>query len=90
MAGADSEVPIADLSGERVRWYHSLRTRIALWSGLLTLLFLLAVTLATAWYLRREILDSAQRDTRATTIEAAGRLDDRLRTLTVPLLVVGS
>ena len=65
MAGADSEVPIADLSGERVRWYHSLRTRIALWSGLLTLLFLLAVTLATAWYLRREILDSAQRDTRA-------------------------
>ena len=43
MAGADSEVPIADLSGERVRWYHSLRTRIALWSGLLILLFLLAV-----------------------------------------------
>ena len=68
---------------EGVRWYHSLRTRIALWSGLITLLFLLGVTLATAWYLRREILDDAQRDTRASTIEAAGRLEDELRTLTL-------
>jgi sigma-B regulation protein RsbU (phosphoserine phosphatase) len=68
---------------DEVRWYHSLRTRIALWSGLTTLLFLLGVTLVTAWYLRREILDSARRDTRATTIAAAGRLDDNLRTLTI-------
>ena len=49
MAGADSEVPIANLSGERVRWYHSLRTRIALWSGLLTLLFLLSVLVLMAF-----------------------------------------
>jgi sigma-B regulation protein RsbU (phosphoserine phosphatase) len=68
---------------DEVRWYHSLRTRIALWSGLTTLLFLLGVTLATAWYLRREVLENARRDTRATAIGAAGRLDDNLRTLTV-------
>ncbi|KAF1694925.1 SpoIIE family protein phosphatase [Pseudoxanthomonas koreensis] len=68
---------------ESVRWYHSLRTRIALWSGLSTLLFLLAVTLATAAYLRREILDNAQRDNRATAGEAAERLETSLRTLTV-------
>ena len=68
---------------ESVRWHESLRTRIALWSGLTTLLFLLGVTLATAWYLRREILDSAQRDNRATASEAAERLDNSLRTLTI-------
>ncbi|GAB3510115.1 SpoIIE family protein phosphatase [Pseudoxanthomonas daejeonensis] len=78
-----ADMPNAAATPETVRWYHSLRTRIALWSGLTTLLFLLGVTLATAWYLRREILDSAQRDTRASTIEAAGRLEDELRTLTL-------
>jgi len=83
MSSDASEVPAAAVPGESVHWYHSLRTRIALWSGLTTLAFLLGVTLATAWYLYREILDSAQRDTRATTIAAAGRLDDNLRTLTV-------
>jgi len=83
MADVSTDVPDPSAPDGKVRWYHSLRTRIALWSGLLTLLFLLGVTLATAWYLRREILDNAQRDTRATTIEAAGRLEDNLRTLTI-------
>jgi len=67
----------------RVRWYHSLRTRIALWCGLLILVFLVGVTLASAWYLRREILDNARRDTRATAADAAGRLENNLRTLTI-------
>ena len=66
-----------------VPWYYSLRTRIALWCGLLILLFLVGVTLATAWYLRNEILDSARRDTRATAADAAERLETSLRTLTV-------
>ena len=79
-----SETPdVPDAVPAEVRWHHSLRTRIALWSGLTTLLLLLGVTLATAWYLRREILDNARRDTRATAITAAGRLDDNLRTLTI-------
>ncbi|UWX04159.1 hypothetical protein H1235_01945 [Pseudoxanthomonas sp. NC8] len=79
----NTELPYAAIAGD-VRWYDSLRTRVALWSGALTLLFLLGVTVVTSWYLRREILDRAQRDTRATTIAAAGRLDDNLRTLTQP------
>ncbi|WP_372016645.1 SpoIIE family protein phosphatase [Pseudoxanthomonas sp. 10H] len=78
----NTELPPAAIAGH-VRWYHSLRTRIALWSGLTTLLFLLGVTVATIWYVRHEILDRARRDTRATTIAAAGRLDDNLRTLTL-------
>jgi sigma-B regulation protein RsbU (phosphoserine phosphatase) len=80
---SESDVPNATVPGDHVRWYHSLRTRIALWSGLIILLFLLLVTLATAAYLRREILESAQRDTRASTIEAAARLEDKLRNLTI-------
>ncbi len=68
---------------EPVRWYHSLRTRIALWSGLSTLLFLLGVTLVTAGYLRSEILDNARRDNRATASEAADRLETSLRTLNI-------
>lgn len=76
----NTELPYAAIAGD-VRWYDSLRTRIALWSGALTLLFLVGVTVVTGWYLRREILDRAQRDTRATAISAAGRLDDTLRPL---------
>ena len=83
MSSGSSEVPKAALSGDEVRWHDSLRTRIALWSGGLTLLFLIGVILATAWYLRREILDNAQRDTRATALEAAARMDDNLRTLSI-------
>lgn len=78
-----SDAAGAEPPRESVRWHHSLRTRIALWSGLSTLLFLLAVTLATAWYLRREILDNARRDNRATASEAADRLETSLRTLTI-------
>ena len=48
MAKADPELPTAGLPGDRVRWYHSLSTRIAAWSGLLILLFLPA--LYTAWF----------------------------------------
>ncbi|HET6397728.1 MAG TPA: hypothetical protein VFF91_12950 [Pseudoxanthomonas sp.] len=60
---------------ERVRWHRSLRTRIAVWSGLITLLFLLLVTLASAAYLRAQILERARLDTRATTLDAAERLE---------------
>ncbi|MBO9715410.1 MAG: hypothetical protein J7507_01000, partial [Pseudoxanthomonas sp.] len=83
MTSDTPDLPDTPAAADEVRWHHSLRTRIALWSGLTTLLFLLGVTLATAWYLRREILDNARRDTRATTINSAGRLDDNLRTLTI-------
>ena len=78
------EVPLAGTGADRkVRWLYSLRTRIALASGLITLLFLLVVTLATAWYLRQKILDTAQADTLETTRAAARGLAENLRTITV-------
>ena len=67
----------------QVRWHHSLRTRIALWAGAIIFLILLAATMATGWYVRRQILDHAQRETQAMTTDAAEHLETRLQTLTV-------
>ncbi|MET0809200.1 MAG: SpoIIE family protein phosphatase [Pseudoxanthomonas sp.] len=64
-----------------VNWRRSLRTRIALWSGALNLLVLLLVTAATAWFVRDLILDSARRDTQASTEEAARRLETTLHSV---------
>lgn len=64
-------------------WRSSLRTRIALWAGLVNVVLLLVLVLATAWFARRMILDDARRDTRATTQEAAQRLDGALHVVTI-------
>lgn len=69
--------------GQRVGWLYSLRTRIALASGLITLVFMLGVTLATAWYLRREILGNAQAETRDMAQASARGLAENLRSITV-------
>jgi sigma-B regulation protein RsbU (phosphoserine phosphatase) len=49
---------------------------------------LLLVTAAIAWFARDRILDSAKRDTRASTQEAAQRLDTTMRTVTITALGV--
>ncbi|MEI2796195.1 SpoIIE family protein phosphatase [Pseudoxanthomonas sp. F11] len=64
-------------------WRSSLRTRIALWAGLVNVALLLLLVLGTAWFARRLILDDARRDTHATTQEAAQRLDGALHVVTI-------
>ncbi len=66
-----------------VRWRDSLRTRIALWSGLLNLALVLLVTLATAWFAHRAILADTRRNVRATTQEAAHRLEGAMVPITI-------
>lgn len=68
---------------DRVRWRDSLRTRIALWSGLLNLVLVLLVTLATAWFAQRSILADTRRNVRATTQEAAHRLEGAMVPITI-------
>lgn len=64
-------------------WRSSLRTRIALWAGLVNVALLVLLVLATAWFARRLILDDARRDTYATAQEAAQRLDGALHVVTI-------
>lgn len=66
-----------------VRWGRSLRTRIALWAGLVNVVLLLLLTLSAAWFGRRAIEEDARNDTRASTQEAAWRLDDAMRVVTI-------
>jgi len=82
MTGNDGEHD-SQMPADAVHWRGSLRTRIALWSGLITLLLLLLVTVATAWFVRQLILDGAQRDTRASAHDAAERLERTLNTVTI-------
>ncbi|WP_149196159.1 SpoIIE family protein phosphatase [Luteimonas suaedae] len=82
MPGNDEEHD-PQVQADAVHWRGSLRTRIALWSGLITLLLLLLVTVATAWFMRQMIIDGAQLDTRASAREAAERLGRTLRTVTI-------
>lgn len=66
-----------------VHWRRSLRTRIALWSGAVTASLLLLIFVAAALLLRERIIESAQRDTRASAHEAAERLDGNLGTTAI-------
>lgn len=66
-----------------VHWRDSLRTRIALWSGLLNLVLVLLVTLATAIFAHRAILSDTRRNVRATTQEAAQRLKSAMVPITI-------
>src|SRR6218665_1919901 len=73
---------VPDVAGA-AHWRSSLRTRIALWAGLVNVVLLVLLVLATAWFARRLILDDARRDTHATTQEAAQRLDGALHVVTI-------
>src|SRR3546814_70007 len=64
-----------------IHWRRSLRTHVALWSGALAAVVLLLIFVAVALLLRERIVDDAQRDTRASTREAAERLDGNLGTV---------
>lgn len=77
-----SVVPERDVAGA-AHWRSSLRTRIALWAGLVNVVLLLLLVVATAWFARRMILDDARRDTLATTQEAAQRIDGALHVVTI-------
>ncbi|HVI58117.1 MAG TPA: SpoIIE family protein phosphatase [Luteimonas sp.] len=61
-----------------VRWRHSLRTHVALWSGAVATGLLLVIFVVAAVLLRERIIDNAQLDTRASAHEAAERLDGDL------------
>lgn len=78
-----SSVVPARNGASAAHWRSSLRTRIALWAGLVNLVLLVLLVLATAWFARRMILDDARRDTHATTQEAANRLDGALHVVTI-------
>lgn len=74
------------LSPERtgvVHWRRSLRTRIALWSGVINVAVLLLLAVGIAWFARRLIIEDARRDTIASTQEAADRLDTALRAVVI-------
>ena len=88
MPGAGPDQRSATVPADAVRWRGSLRTKIALWSGAVNVAMLLLVTAAIAWVARGQILDSAKRETRASTQEAAQRLDTTLRTVTITALGV--
>ncbi|SDQ29755.1 sigma-B regulation protein RsbU (phosphoserine phosphatase) [Pseudoxanthomonas sp. CF385] len=64
-------------------WRSSLRTRIALWAGLVNVVLLVLLVVATAWFARRMILDNARRDTQASAQEAVQRLDNAMRVVTI-------
>ena len=74
-------VPVQDAGA--AHWRSSLRTRIALWAGLVNVVLLVLLVLALAWFARRMILEDARRDTHATAQEAAQRLDGALHVVTI-------
>lgn len=71
------------IRADAVHWRRSLRLRIAAWSGAVNVILLLLVIAAIAWLARRQIVDTARRETRASTLEAADRLDTAMRAITV-------
>ncbi|MGN7726274.1 SpoIIE family protein phosphatase [Luteimonas sp. 22616] len=73
-----SQVPLG-----AIHWRRSLRTHVALWSGALAAALLLLIFVSAALLLHERIVDSAQRDTRASTREAAERLDGNLGTVAI-------
>jgi len=77
-------VPARDAGA--AHWRSSLRTRIALWAGLVNVVLLALLVVATAWFARRMILEDARRDTQATAQEAAQRLDAAMHVVTITTL----
>jgi sigma-B regulation protein RsbU (phosphoserine phosphatase) len=77
--------PHADkgVGSDGVQWGRSLRTRIALWAGLVNIVLLLLLALTAAWFGRRAIVEDARLVTRASTQEAAWRLDEAMRVVTI-------
>ncbi len=69
--------------GRQVRRRHSLRTRIALWSGLVAVAVVMLMTGAMAVYAHWQIDREARLDTVANAREAAERLSTTLDTVTV-------
>ncbi|MGH8026989.1 MAG: SpoIIE family protein phosphatase [Pseudoxanthomonas sp.] len=83
MPGAGSQQRSSTAPADAVRWRGSLRTRIALWSGALTVILLLLITAAIAWLARDMILDDAKRNTTASAQEAAQRLTVQMRSVAI-------
>ena len=83
MSGVEPVQGRSAAPADAVHWRRSLRTRIALWSGALNLLVLLLVTAATAWFVRDLIVDNARRDTIASAEEAAQRLENAMRSVSI-------
>ncbi len=66
-----------------VHWRDSLHTRIALWTGAITLVLLLLVTAVAAGFARHLVLQDATTGIRNEARAAAKRVDDTLRTVAV-------
>ncbi len=66
-----------------VGWRDSLRTRIALWTGMVVLALLVLVVSASSLVARQLVLRDATNDIRNEAREAARRVDDTLRMVTV-------
>lgn len=66
-----------------VGWRDSLRTRIALWTGMVVLALLVLVVAASSLVARQLVLRNATNDIRNEAREAARRVDDTLRMVTV-------
>ena len=83
MSGREDEQRSGAAPADAVRWRGSLRTRIALWSGVINVALVLLITAVTAWFARDLILDDAKQDTRASAQEAAQRVDNVMRTVAI-------
>ena len=66
-----------------VGWRDSLRTRIALWTGMVVLALLVLVVSASSLVARQLVLRDATNDIRNEARDAARRVDDTLRMVTV-------
>ncbi len=84
MTGSRHQRPLSMHAG-RAHWRQSLRTRIALWSGLLNVLLLVLLVVAISWFVRRLIVEDARGDTRASAQEAADRLDNAMRSVVISM-----
>lgn len=86
MAPETAQARPNDARPPRVRlvgWHDSLRTRIALWTGMVVAALLLLVVLASSLIARQLVLRDATNDIRNEAREAARRVDDTLRMVTV-------
>ncbi|MFC4729708.1 SpoIIE family protein phosphatase [Coralloluteibacterium thermophilus] len=70
-------------SGITVPWRHSLRTRITLWTGAITMALLLLALLIAAGFARDLVLEETKRNIREETREAAQRIGNALRMVAV-------
>ncbi|MBF6025340.1 SpoIIE family protein phosphatase [Lysobacter niastensis] len=68
---------------DRVRKRDSLRTRIALWSGMVGVLLVCLMVGGVAWYLRQQVDRDARLDTMANAQQAAEQLDATMLAVTV-------